>query len=161
MRDLIQNTKPLYDYNSKRKKEVATPLCNKIIKYYSKQIISGLLFLNKNSFAPLHKIHAGNIIMKRNKTICMITGFESIFYQDESNLLSNKNMEKIKQTYFIKSESDSSHLIKATNNFQLKKIIEALNFAQIVVEMSTGRVSNKKVSYRKFLIGPNQKYTMV
>ena len=70
-------------------------------------------------------------------------------------MLSSKNIDKIKRTYYIETKYNSSQLTKASNNFQLKKILEVLSYGQIIIEMNTGTIENKKVNQfaLQFLLG--------
>ena len=142
---MIQNTKPIYDYNSKMRKQIATPLCNQLIKYYAKQIASALIYLQANAIAPAYTLHAGNVILAKNKTICHLTGFESMFFVNDHGLLNNERFERIKRCYYIESESDDMKLKKASTDFEMKRILEVFRFGQLIIEMFTGIIDTKKV----------------
>lgn len=147
LRDLVQNTKPLYDYSSKMKRQVANPLVSQVIKYYTKQIVSALIYLKKNGMAPLYRLHAGNVILSKNKTVCQITGFEDMLFEDgDCGMLTDKRWTAIRRTYYIESEGDEFKLKKSTNEFELKQVIEVLRLGQLVIEVYTGIIETRKVN---------------
>ena len=151
---MVQNTKPLYDYDSKMKKQVANPLVNQVIKYYTKQIVSALIHLRNNGMSPLYRLHAGNVIMSKNKTVCQVTGFEDMFFDDdELGILSDKKFAGIRRTYYLTSEEDEFKLQKATTDLELKQVLEILRLGQLIIEIYTGIIESRKVK-NYFQIGP-------
>lgn len=147
LRDLVQNTKPLYDYSSKMKHQVANPLVSQVIKYYTKQIVSALIHLRNNGMAPLYRLHAGNVILSRNKTVCQIAGYEDMLFDDgDCGMLADKRWTAIRRTYYIESESDEFKLKKATSEFELKQAVEVLRLGQLIIEVYTGIIDTRKVN---------------
>ncbi len=150
LRDLIQNTKPNYDYYSKMQQQVASPLCNKLIGYYGRQILLALAYLKRNSVGPVWRLHAGNVIMWKKKQLCKVTGFEEVLMGvgdgGDGVMMRDKGYEKIRKCYFVEAEDDEMKLKKCSSDFELKRVLEVFRFGWLVIEMFTGMVENKKVS---------------
>ncbi len=148
LRDLIQNTKPNYDYFTKMQQQVATPLCTKLIGYYGRQILMALIYLRKNSVGPVWRLHAGNIIMFKKKQLCKLTGFEEILMNlgsGKTPSLIDKEYDKLRKSYFIEAEDDAMKLKKCTNDYELRRVLEMFRFGWLIIEMFTGVIENKKV----------------
>jgi hypothetical protein len=148
LRDHMHATNALDNMAAKLKKirgtSNATPLLLKTVQSYAKQILAGLVYLNKKLVYPVDTLHSGNIILSEKRRRCLITGYENeIFaYKTKQDRLNDDLRLKLVKTYLVKSNSGSGNneAQKPRTEQDIKQAIQVLRFGLIIVEMCTGMV---------------------
>lgn len=145
LRDLIRRTKPEESWDVKsRALESKSSISIKTVREYTKQIIAGLIYLNKRLVFPMDNFHSGNIILAINKRVCLLTGFESIILLNKSRIdrVNEKSWVRVVKSYLLRAKSgendDEIVTRKAKNDLELKEIIQVLRVGLLVIEMCLG-----------------------
>lgn len=74
LRDLIHKSKPLESYSSKYSTVSGSPLAEKKLRLFSRQILEGMDYLIYQGF-PCYHVHCGNVVIDQG--VCKITDFEN------------------------------------------------------------------------------------
>jgi hypothetical protein len=143
LRDLIYGTSPLDDMTLKLKRMktlVAEPLPILTIQSYTKQILLGLVYLNRKLLYPIDNLHSGNVILMNKRKKCLLTGYENeIFaYKTRQDRLNDDFRLKLIKSFVIKSTNGDIH--KPKSEQEIKYALQVLRFGLIIIEMCTGVV---------------------
>jgi hypothetical protein len=109
------------------------------IKHFGKQILSGLIYLQKKMIPPIYNLHSGNIILNSNKSICLITGYENCLFNQNNNLKED-TFKKMLNKYLIKVNDTEGNILirKAKTENEIKRLFEVLMYGYLILEMCTG-----------------------
>jgi hypothetical protein len=144
LRDFLYGTNPLENMTVKLKRiktVVASPLPISTIQSFAKQILLGLVYLNRKLLFPVDTLHSGNVILMNKRKRCLITGYDNeIFaYKTKQDRLNDDFRLKLVKTYLIRSTSSGdAHKLKTEQ--EIKYAIQVLRFGLILIEMCTGVV---------------------
>lgn len=146
LRDFIRKSKPDERWEIKNRQlmvgEKYSPLPIKSVREYTKQIIAGLIYLNRRLVFALDNLHSGNVILAYKKRVCLLTGYESLILLGKTRVdkLNERQWPKIVKSYLlrVRESEDLVVLRKAKNDMELKQIIQVLRLGVLVIEMCTG-----------------------
>lgn len=138
LRDLIRKTSSTDSWTVKFQSRSFNSVPLKSIKEYTKQIVTGLGYLNRRLLIPCDNLHSGNVILAYKKRICMLAGLDGLFLANKTRIdkQNEKQFSKIVKCYLIKCDDGTYR--KAKNDLELKKIVQALRIGVLILEMCTG-----------------------
>lgn len=148
LRDLIRRTKPedTWETKSRPTEPSRSPVLNlKTTREYTKQIIAGLIYLNEKLCVCVDNLHTGNIVLALKKRVCLLTGYESMFFLKKTrvDLINEKSWVRVVKSYLIRVNDDDNNdqemsVRKAKNDLELREIVQVLRVGVCVIEMCLG-----------------------
>lgn len=110
------------------------------IQSHAKQILSGLIYINRTLLYPVSNLHSGNIILFDKGRTCRLTGYENqVFaYNTKQDKLNDDFRYKASKAYVIRSGDGG--VAKARTDTDIKKLMQVLRFGMLIIEMCIGKV---------------------